>query len=171
MDRWWDAEDEGFKALETPVLATWRQRCTAFNAPWETDSGLTSAMWCLFQHRCSSASEFAHFIPVITSWIVSPEHHSLWLHLFGTICPWSQNSSARGWCSRSLLHWFLQWEAMSPSLMDTLSRLMMEENKRTFCCLHSSGCFESVEQLTRDWLCSEWVDWWGLAAEGICFLS
>lgn len=39
--------------------------------------------------------------------------------------------------------------SMSPLLMDTLSHVVVEKNKRTFCCLRSSGCFESVEQLSR----------------------
>lgn len=156
-----DAEDEGFRTFETPeVLGTWRQRYTAFNAPWKTDSGVTPAMGCLFQHCCFSASKFTHFILIITFWIVSLEHHSLWLHLFGIICSWSQDFSA-------LVPWSIVFAVgiMSPLLMDTLSHLMVEKNKRMFCCLHSSSCFGSVEQLTRGpaGICCGQSEWTGVA--------
>lgn len=125
---------------------------TAFNPPWnwKSDSRVAPAMWCLFQHWCTSAGEFTHFILVITFWIVFLEHHSLWLHLFGITCSWSQL-----FLSTCMKHSFpdplvFAVGSMSSLLMDTLSHLIMEKNKRAFCSLHTSTCFESVEQLPRD---------------------
>lgn len=172
MDRRWDAEDEGFKTFETPeVSGTWRQRHTTFNAPWKTDSGVTPAMWCLFQLWCSSASEFTHFILVVTFFL---EHHSLWVHLMGITCLWSQNFSALVWCTCSLIHWFCSRKhvILTDGYLKPFDDGQKQENVLLFAYFKMFWISWAIDQgYCWNLLWSERLDWCGLAAEGICFLS
>ena len=153
----------------------------AFNTPWKTDAEGTLAKWCLFQHWCSFASEFIHFILVITFWIVFPKHLSLWLRLACITLAYAVRISLHAY--DLLLPWYVGLYSRKPViLMDWYLKQFSDWEKQknfliiqVFCCLRTSSYFQSVEQLTRGavGICCDQNDWTDVAwqLKGICFLS
>lgn len=164
MDRRWDAEDEGFKTFETAeVLGTWRQSYTAFNAPWKR-----------------LRSDICRVMPLparvfLCQWIYTLDSGQnlcfSWMSFLVASSPWYGLFMESEFLCRCVMHLLpdplvFAVGSMSPLLMDTWSHLMVEKNRRMFCCLHSSSWFGSVEQLTKATagICcgqKEWTVWPG----------